>query len=156
MNVKMIVLSLGLLTSISSFAGESSEKFLELPEELSVAIDYTATASDYDQDDFELALKKEEVLINLYSQSVRGKLPLNTFYQILIQWGAPKNFIKDLDGIYNKLEADEISVEEAEVALKDAVDRLNRAQKTGKKYADLLDRTTFFLAVLPVFFLIAD
>ena len=83
-------------------------------------------------------------------------MPLNKFYQILIQWGAPKDFIKNLDEIYNKLESDEITVEEAEVALKEAIATLNKARKRGQKYSGYVDRTTFFISVLPVFFLIAD
>jgi hypothetical protein len=121
-----------------------------------LAFSYDNVTTELPIDDFEVALAKEEALLNLYSQKIRGQLPLNTFYQILVQWGEPKGFIDDLKEAYILLENDEITIEEAEVYLEETISRLNKAQQTSQKYSDLVDKVRFFLAALPLVMIITE
>ena len=156
-NLLLFTFSLFLTTSLFSNIQANESVSVELPSKQALMQSFASfTQSDLADEDFETILAREEVLLNIYSQRVRGTIPLNTFYQLLVQWGTPKDFVEEIDEAYVLLENNEITIEEAKEYLEEVIERLNKAQKNSQVYSDLVDRVRFFLAVLPLVIIITE
>ena len=112
----------------------------------------------FDQDEWEAAVKSEEILLNAYSKSIRNQLPRDYFFRLMMTYGAPNYIIYEFRYTTSRYASGDLSYREAKGMLRDVVK--NFAQKrepsanyTGKNTGAVL--VVFLIGLIPIILIAA-